>query len=132
MMQSVAHTILPELVVGSPLRIDRSYQLVHGGLLEKAWFAVKRDNTEDDTEALISISVTPTTAAQGRITDPGGGGVAQFYFQLSAIDSGKLAPRARYQAEITVKVVGGAVSEDPTVIESCLLKTHYRVQKNPV
>jgi len=121
---SVTHTSFDELIVGSPLHIERSIKLSPGsGTLEKGWLTVKENPQQDDSEALIKKSITTSPSADGAITDPGGSGVGQFVFHLLSIDTGKLKHRVVYYIDIWIKTT----LDEPTGTETGRIVPHFAV-----
>ena len=126
---ALTHTVIDDLIVGSPLHIPRTVKLEQGvGFLEKCWFTVKENRTKPDTEALIKISITGTPSSGGQITDLGGSGVGTFVFYLLRADTLKLQFRRVYIFDIWIKT---SLVSDPAGTESGVIAPHYAVTLDP-
>lgn len=88
-MTKTGYTI-KDVVIGSAFRITRTYTgLPTGVTISTVYLTVKRNLTDADADALVSISITTTLGANGQITDADttGGSIAM-YFNVSESASG--------------------------------------------
>ncbi len=123
-----AHSIIDELIVGSPLHIQRTIRIsTVYGLVEKCWITVKENTTQTDPQALIKKTITTTATASGQITNAGNSGSAEFVFHLVRADTIKFKPRKSYLVDIWMK----QANDEPAGVESGIIITQHAVTLDP-
>jgi len=100
-------TRIDSITYGNYAEIERTIQLVPSGqTLIRAWFTVKRQYSDPDTDAPIAKTITTTAdALHGQITDNGAGDTqGTLVFTLQPSETGLLQPYADYVYDIKVLV----------------------------
>ena len=97
---------IDDFVSGDDLEVERTIELVPSGtLLETAWFMVKRRFDDDDSEALISKTITSTEVADvGWIEDTGADQTGLVRFYITKTETALLTPLSEYQYSIKLKL----------------------------
>ncbi len=76
--------------------------------LSKAWFTVKRRQTDSDANAIFQKVITPTLASDGHIDEVGSDDEnGHLYFIVTSTDTRSMAADIRYFYEVKVLSSGG-------------------------
>lgn len=98
-------------VNGDDLEIERTITIPSGTIISNAWFMVKRSLLHEDTQALISKSITTATVSgTGVIYDTGiTDAIALLLFWLTPTDTNILTPFSEYHYSVKLKLNNGKV-----------------------
>lgn len=97
---------IENIIAGDDKKIIRTITLVPAGrTLLEAWFTVKEDAEDVDTEAIIQKDIsTSDVPGTGQITDDGADGTGAVRFDLTDADTLLMDPTRDYDFDIQVEL----------------------------
>lgn len=110
---TIANGRIDDFVNGDDLEIERTITSIPSGvLIESAWFMVKHDYNDLDSQAIISkLATSINTIGQGWIIDlSASDGTATVRFYLTPADTQLLYPYSEYPYSIKIKLDNGKIN----------------------